>query len=133
MNLGKTERSDGKTAYEQVIYDITLQANRYVLVNTYIDAKSATLTCETVNQTGYTYPVYTETGAGLKNFYDGLSTGEAIRKQFNITGSAYVLTLQINGDSYLVGKDDQGNPILERVFPPKEDPSLRRVSWREIF
>ena len=133
MNLGKTERSDGKTAYEQVIYDITLQANRYVLVNTYIDAKSATLTCDTVNQTGYTYPVYTETGAGLKNFYDGLSTGEAIRKQFNITGSAYVLTLQINGDSYLVGKDDQGNPILERVFPPKEDPSLRRLSWREIF
>ena len=133
MNLGKTERSDGKTAYEQVIYDITLQANRYVLVNTYIDAKSATLTCDTTTQTGYTYPLYTENGAGLKNFYDGLSTGEALRKQFNISGSAYVLTLQINGKTYLVAKDSKGNPILEEVFPRLGDPALRRVSWREIF
>lgn len=135
MNLGSTTRSDGTIAYEQVIYDITLQANRYVLVNTYIDAKSATLTCDTTTQTGYTYPLYTETGAGLKNFYDGLSTGEAIRKQYNLSGSAYVLTLTINGKTYLVGKDATGKPILEEVFPPKESgtPVLRRVSWREIF
>lgn len=122
---------NGKVEYEQVIYNPYLERGKYLIVNTFIDGSSPALSCDTVQSTGYTYPLESTTGSGLRGFFDGNFTGSAYRKQLNAVG-APILMRTTDNKLLMLTKDQQGNTKIHEVYIP-ETPAIRRISWREIF
>lgn len=122
---------NGKVEYEQVIYNPYLEKGKYLIANTFIDGSNPALSCNTVQSSGYTYPLESTSGSGLRGFFDGNFTGSSYRKQFNAVGSP-ILIRTTDGKLLLLTKDNQGNVNFHQVYLP-ETPSIRRISWREIF
>ena len=131
LDLGSVSLA-GKTEYEQVIYNPYLERGKYLIVNTYIDGSNPILSCSTVKSTGYTYPLEAASGSGLKGFFDGNLNGPAYRQQLNAVGLPIILKTT-DGKLLLLTKDASGNTKIQEVFLPAEAPSIRRISWREIF
>lgn len=132
MDLGSVKNSDGTTSYEQLIYDMHLEKERYVVANTFIDAKTASLTCDSTPQTGYTYPLNVGSGKAITGFFVEHGSTVAIRQQYNNTGTSKILYAQ-SGDAYLLNKAITGELSTERVHLPDDPAVLKRLSWREIF
>ncbi|WP_082887967.1 PilC/PilY family type IV pilus protein [Eikenella sp. NML03-A-027] len=122
---------NGKVEYEQVIYNPYLERGKYLIVNTFIDGSNPALSCNVIQSSGYTYPLNAVTGSGLRGFFDGNFNGSSYRKQLNAVGSPLLLKTT-DGKLLLLTKDSQGNVNLHEVYLP-ETPSIRRISWREIF
>jgi len=122
---------NGKVEYEQVIYNPYLEKGKYLIANTFIDGSNPALSCNTVQSSGYTYPLESTSGSGLRGFFDGNFTGSSYRKQLNAVGSP-ILIRTTDGKLLLLTKDNQGNVNFHQVYLP-ETPSIRRISWREIF
>ena len=121
----------GKTEYEQVIYNPYMERGKYLIVNTFIDGSNPSLSCSVVQSSGYTYPLEATSGSGLRGFFDGNFTGSSYRKQLNAVG-APILIRTTDGKLLLLTKDNQGNVNFHEIYLP-ETPSIRRISWREIF
>ena len=122
---------NGKVEYEQVIYNPYLERGKYLIANTFIDGSNPALSCNTIQSSGYSYPLEATSGSGLRGFFDGKFTGSSYRKQLNAVG-APILLRTTDGKLLLLTKDNQGNTNFHEVYLP-ETPSIRRISWREIF
>lgn len=131
LDLGSTTLSDGSVKYEQVIYNPLLEKDDYLIVNTYIDGSTPTLSCTSTAATGYTYPLQTASGEGIRGFIDNDPDGTTYRLQLNASGTAKIIRAP-NGKIFLLTKDHQGNITLTEIFLPTKA-SIRRLAWREIF
>lgn len=123
---------NGKTEYEQVIYNPYLENGKYLIVNTFIDGSSPVLSCSTVQSSGYTYPFESTSGSGLRGFFDKNFTDAAYRKQLDAVGSP-ILIRTTDDKLLLLTKDEQGKVNFNEIYLSRENPLIRRISWREIF
>jgi putative type-4 fimbrial biogenesis protein; pily1 domain, con A-like domain len=123
---------NGKTEYEQVIYNPYLENGKYLIVNTFIDGSNPVLSCSTVQSSGYTYPLESTSGSGLRGFFDKNFTDSSYRKQLDAVGSP-ILIRTTDDKLLLLTKDEQGKVSLNEVYLSRGNPLVRRISWREIF
>lgn len=123
---------NGKTEYEQVIYNPYLENGKYLIVNTFIDGSNPVLSCSTVQSSGYTYPLESTSGSGLRGFFDKNFTDAAYRKQLDAVGSP-ILIRTTDDKLLLLTKDEQGKVNFNEIYLSRENPLIRRISWREIF
>ncbi|MDO4693598.1 MAG: PilC/PilY family type IV pilus protein [Eikenella sp.] len=131
IDLDTVRLPDGSTQYEQIIYNPHLEKGKYLILNSYIDGSSPTLSCTSTKSSGYIYPLNVHDGTGVPDFARNNPNDTPSRLLASVTGSVTIIYTP-DGRSYLVGKDASGKPILIEVFFPNEK-ALRRISWREIF
>ena len=129
--LDLTTASVGKSIeYEQVIWNPYLNGTTLV-VNTYIDASNALVSCETTSSTGYSYALKNSSGTGLSNFWQSSTlTSGSYRQQLGATGTSSIIT--IDGQTYLLYKTKSGQLSLTKVNLDSNI-TVQRISWREIF
>ena len=133
MDLRTVTLANGDKKYEQIIYNPYMKDDTYLITNSYIDGSSPLLSCDTVNSTGYTYPLKNESGAGISGFFKK-GTG-AIAAQYNANGTSTILRAKLpNGETktlMLYKQSDGSTGVQEVNF--SEGVIIRRLSWREIF
>lgn len=137
LNLTTVTNADGTREYEQVIYNPSLQRDKFVFANTFINGSAPLLSCTTSPSSGYTYPMEALTGKGLKDIYvldpNTLLTypsNKAYRYRHDAVGTSLFLTDTETGKTIEVYKKSDGTFGTATI---KFDRKIKRISWREIF
>lgn len=122
---------DGSIEYEQAIYNIHIEKDKYLILNTYINGSSPTLSCSSTKSTGYTYPLKVDSGGVIKEFTTNNPNSAGYRLKQDLSGGSGII-YGPNNQALQVGKTTDGSPFVSKVFFPNEQ-NIRRISWREIF
>ena len=137
LNLTTVNNADGTKEYEQVIYNPSLQRDKFIFANTFINSSSPVLSCTTSKSSGYTYPMEALTGKGLKDIYvlkpEELAkypTNNAYRYQHEAIGTSLFLIDAESNKTIEVYKKSDGTFGTANL---KFDRKIKRISWREIF